>query len=318
MAEREEQAAETNAAAATSEILGRSAPVASRKQQGYGKDGSSLYRDAEAERLALLKKENMECRRKREKEEERRKKHQHEMAEAWKQHLQEDANRKREERKVRLAKLQAQTDERLARQAQKKEETLVYDDPEYHMLLEKYGDRVRVPGTLARLALDDKRHNESMESSRSLPRKPRVPKSMTRTGEPDRISAVPKPGSLGQTAAKPSNDGTYGTLPPLSAGSGKGVVDTLASDSTEELSEPERSLMPRKDRLRKMQQAMLRRTNVSFYKTHLKRHLRRILEVTEVTFSDNNARREQATWNLAKPLSIAEIKQLNGVGVRQP
>lgn len=83
-----------------------------------------------------------------------------------------------------------------------------------------------------------------------------------------------------------------------------------------EVPETERSLMPRKDTLRKFQQELLKRTDVSFYKVHMRKHLRRILDAVELTVGDTNGRREQAGWNLAKPLSMAELKQLSSVGVR--
>jgi len=76
--------------------------------------------------------------------------------------------------------------------------------------------------------------------------------------------------------------------------------------------------MPRKDGLRKFQQALLKKTEVVFYKKHMRKHFRKILEATELTFNDNATRRQQAAWNLAKPLSIAEIKQLSSVAVVQP
>merc|ERR1711939_946358 len=98
-----------------------------------------------------------------------------------------------------------------------------------------------------------------------------------------------------------SAPGTARANPPAPHADAHGILasgDSLMS----EVPEPERSLMPRKDALRKFQQALIKNTDVAFYKVHLKRQFRRILEATELTFNDTATRREQASWNLAKPL----------------
>lgn len=95
------------------------------------------------------------------------------------------------------------------------------------------------------------------------------------------------------------------------------VTEALAIDSVmTEMSEPERSLMPRKNELRKVQQELLKSTDVSIYKVHLKKHLQRILDAVELQVNDKNGRRDQVGWNLAKPLTMAEIKQFASVGAR--
>lgn len=95
------------------------------------------------------------------------------------------------------------------------------------------------------------------------------------------------------------------------------AAEPLSGDSVmSEVPEPERSVMPRKDTLRKFQQEILKKTDVSFYKNHMKKQLRRILEATELTYSDTSARREQASWNLAKPLTVGELKLLSSVVAR--
>jgi len=76
--------------------------------------------------------------------------------------------------------------------------------------------------------------------------------------------------------------------------------------------EPERPLMPRKENLRRKQQALMKETNVVFYRRNMKEQFDKILMAAEVGFNDTVARREQASWNLAKPMSISEIKHLCG------
>lgn len=75
----------------------------------------------------------------------------------------------------------------------------------------------------------------------------------------------------------------------------------------EQIPEPLRSQMERKDDLRKFQQALLKKTDVSFYKSQMQRHFRKILEATEVTYNDHNARRMVASWNLAKPAGLKRL-----------
>lgn len=75
---------------------------------------------------------------------------------------------------------------------------------------------------------------------------------------------------------------------------------------------PEETTMPVKESLRKAQARMLKQLSgsVSFYRAHMRKQFQRILEATELQYGDAQGRRKQAAWNLAKPLSITEIKQM--------
>lgn len=375
--EREEQALD---GAITLGADGTSKGLASpRKQQGQSRQYLGTFgKEVDAERLAHLRKENLEFRQGREKAEEKRRKKNEEMCEAWKKRKEEIARAKEEERRIQLLRLEGQKE----RSTTLKDNSLTFSDQEeivdeeYRMLLEKYGDRVRVP----RVPPNPwkQRSVTSTESgrnrSREEPRKPTLPRSRTRpTAIMTNLSATvgaAEGGSSSSTAQAGSGSGVdkkkaplsarasmggqpsphvgAGMLPSLSPGgaatsarapvtpargnvaatpshhtaglnSGTDALSALAGDSAvDEIPEPERSLMPRKDGLRKIQQALIKKTDVSFYKSHMKKHFRKILEATEVTFSDYSSRRQQATWNLAKPLSVTEIKQLSAVAVRNP
>jgi hypothetical protein len=143
-AAREDQALD-GPGGANAEALARPAPVALRTRKGAGREPTGTFRESEAERLALLKKENLECRLQRTKIEERQKKQQQEMAEAYKRHHEEALATQREERQTRLASLHARSQEQLSRRLQKSTDDDCFGDEEYKILLAKYGDKVRVP-----------------------------------------------------------------------------------------------------------------------------------------------------------------------------
>lgn len=325
-----------NAGAGIAEPSGRAVPVAQRKQQGQTRQFLGAFAtEVDAERLVQLKKENLECRQRRERADEQQRKKQEAMAEAWKQHRAEVAAKDKEERRIRLAKLEGQRERSLMLQ-QSRSLTLSdadeFMDEEYQVLLEKYGDKVRVP-TLPPTSL--KQHSTcstattasaKRESSAkaALPTRPggraikrRLAKPVVAAGGAAARPNLTKRQMAQEVAAEKRGERPQqhtvgaGALPPLS--------HTLSEDDVDsEVPEPERSLMPRKETLRKFQQALLKKTDVSFYKSHMKKHLRKILEAAEVTFSDHEARKMQGNWNLAKPLTVSEIKQLSAVGVRNP
>lgn len=329
---------------------GRAAP-ALRKQQG-----PSRLASADAERLGKLRKENSEFRHERERTQERQQLKKEEMAEAYKKKLEETRAKVKEDRRMQMARLEGQQKNRSMTLNDRsltlsdKEDEIV--DEEYLMLLEKYGDRVRVP--LIPSNPWKMRSISSLDSGGSgrlpreeSPRRPARPKSKpagggnrtstasavggatSSTATAASINAAEKKkaqrgeghsaASRGSATQQAAHAGGAATLPPLATAGGAArpnpvsTHDVLAGDSESEIPEPERSLMPRKDALRKFQQQLLKNTDVSFYKSHLKKHLRRILEATELTFTDHEGRREQANWNLAKPLTMAELKQLSSV-----
>jgi hypothetical protein len=341
--EREDQLA-PEAAAATADA-GRSLAPAVRKQQGSSSRQylGSFGKEVDGERLIQLRKENAEFRLEGRREEERRKQRDREMAEAYKQRQAELAAKVKQDRRRQLARLEVQKErsqmlsKEMSLTLSDREEDIM--DDEYRMLLEKYGDKLRMP-RIPPLSWKQ-RSVMSSESARSRDRqlKPQVPKqrvvapaakasgmriggvlaSSASTVGADKkkapgLAAPGAPGPAGGTAALPA---LKAAKPGAAA---PGAVDAAAApaEAEDEIPESHRSVMPKKEALRKFQQSLIKKTEVSFYKSHMKKHFRRILEATEVTFNDTAAKRIQASCNLAKPLSVAEIKQLSSVSVRNP
>jgi len=109
-----------------------------------------------------------------------------------------------------------------------------------------------------------------------------------------------------------STEGVNTTLPPVAQD------ETAAAEGERSASpEPYRSLMLRKEELRRRQQVLLRRTDVVFYRQQMRRHFQRILDAVELTFSDTT-RKKKVNMNLAKPLTVTELRHLSPAGVRQP
>lgn len=73
-----------------------------------------------------------------------------------------------------------------------------------------------------------------------------------------------------------------------------------------DLPNPNESLMPRKELLRKKQQALLKKTDVAFYRQHMRRHFDKILEAVELTFDSSTRQRQRVMVNLAKPVTDTE------------
>jgi hypothetical protein len=97
------------------------------------------------------------------------------------------------------------------------------------------------------------------------------------------------------------------------------LVDEDGKPLSSVIPNPEEPTMPVKEGLRKAQARMLKQLSgsVSFYRAHMRKHFQRILEVSELQFGDAATRRKQAAWNLAKPLSITEIKQMAAAKIQQ-
>merc|ERR1711957_940591 len=120
----------------------------------------------------------------------------------------------------------------------------------------------------------------------------------------------------GNTGGRMSGSGT--ALPPISSLSPRGVGEEQTSVDAlgrEEIPEPERSLMPKKELLRKKQQALLRKTDVTFYRKQMNSHFKKILEAVELTYTDASAKKSQTSLNLAKPTLERESRHFASVGV---
>jgi len=83
-------------------------------------------------------------------------------------------------------------------------------------------------------------------------------------------------------------------------------------EEEDDLPVPARSLMPRKELLRRKQQALLKKTDVVFYRGHMRKQFQRILEAVELTYSDTDGKRRQSKWNLAKPPTLSEMQGFPG------
>lgn len=339
--EREEQAPEaTNTVAVDT---GR-APPAQRKQQGLSQYLGSFGKGEDAERLVQLRKENLEFRLARERDEERQQRKKEEMVEAYKSRQAENAARVKEERQVRLARLEGQRERSIMKSKElsvalsEKEEEIM--DEHYLELLEKYGDRIRVPRITplawknrSVMSSDSSRSGLKTEESQMSTLELRKHKRLrsggagnpcVRAGGLFSMKKKQQSHAQSSSASAAAASGTA-ALPALKTGGAKpnaAVIGTepaagVATEASEtEIPEPERPLMPRKNKLRQNQLQLLKKTEVSFFKSHMKKHFRKILEATEVPFTDKETRRIHATWNLAKPLKTHELKQLSAVVVR--
>jgi len=106
----------------------------------------------------------------------------------------------------------------------------------------------------------------------------------------------------------------------VGAGSGGAAAASSAAGAEgaeQETLGPHRSLMPRKETLRRKQQTLLKKTDVVFYRHHMRRHFQRILEAVESTFNDTT-KKKKVNMNLSKPLTVTELRHLSPAGVRQP
>lgn len=162
-----------------------------------------------------------------------------------------------------------------------------------------------------------------------------IARSPAATAGSRRMSGVPEgPVGPGRGSVTSGSGGLVGALPPVSPGRGPGMgvgeheaaslglgasgaLALAAEDGGGPVLGPHRSLMPKKDRLRKKQQELMKKTDVVFYRHHMRRHFQRILEAVELTFSDTS-RKKKANMNLSKPLTAAELRNLAPAGVRQP
>eukprot|EP00746_Dinoflagellata_sp_MGD_P064762 gnl/MRDRNA2_/MRDRNA2_27012_c0_seq1.p1 gnl/MRDRNA2_/MRDRNA2_27012_c0~~gnl/MRDRNA2_/MRDRNA2_27012_c0_seq1.p1 ORF type:complete len:314 (-),score=84.23 gnl/MRDRNA2_/MRDRNA2_27012_c0_seq1:105-1046(-) len=260
-----------------------------------------------AERLAALKKKIKDQQAIQDRIEERKKAKEKEMAESWKAHQLEVKEERKAERQRLQESIQKACSPREPRSERRTSETegkadVSPDDIAVDTVITpippKYRDKIRVPDPPTELKQWKIHKNDR-------PLKPRLP-----------AEATPsiKKKNANQSSAKSQQlreKSIVQQLPQLFPGlrrtnDGQQILEAGAPAVM-----PEQSLMPRKALLRKAQVKLLNNLSdqVSFYRGHMRRNFNRILEATELEFSDVAGRRQQAAWNLAKPLSITEIKQ---------
>lgn len=259
-----------------------------------------------AERLAALKKKIKDQQHLQERIEERRKAKDKEMAEAWKTHQLEMKEERKADRDRLADSIQKSYSPREPRSERRVSETegkleVSAEDVaiETHItpIPPKYRDKIRVPDPPSDL--------KQWKIHKGGPCKPRLPAEAT----PGR-----KKKDANQSSAKSQQSrekSIVQQLPQLfpglrRTGEGQQILEAGASAVM-----PEQSLMPRKALLRKAQVKLLNNLSdqVSFYRGHMRKNFNRILEAAELEVGDVAGRRQQAAWNLAKPLSITEIKQ---------
>jgi len=263
--------------------------------------GSDLLAGVDKEqRMAALKKKIVEEQKKQVRREERRKQKLQEEAEEWCKKHEELKAKEKEERKEHIARLAAanartktrsrvQDSSAIEASATLGESINEGDDSSFFLtgigdsdmpvIPPEYKDRIRIPPM------------------------PKFARFKSNRDTKPRRAAVP-------LFRKKPQDGDK--LPKLVDAQGKLMSAVLPN--------PDEPTMPVKEGLRKAQAKMMKQLSgsVSFYRAHMRKQFKRVLEVTELQFGDVAARRKQAAWNLAKPLSITEIKQMqqNNLGAK--
>lgn len=247
--------------------------------------GATAFQDKE-QRMAALRKHIHEQQAKQERRTKMRQQRLHEEAEEWKQRAQEKKEAERAERHEQL--------EKLKKAAAKRQQAL--DDSSKTQAMDLFlEDENDSRPTLFDLTSVDSLMPSIPPEFRERIRLPPMPEEFPsfKIRNPD----LPKKPRVPTFRRK--KDATL--LPKIQ--NQTGVVPEL---------HPDQPTMPVKESLRKAQAKMLRQLSghVSFYRSHMRKNFQRIVAVTELQFGDTNTRREQASWNLAKPLSITEIKQM--------
>jgi len=291
---------EFEAAGGTAADAGKASTAASASKAPHPSLAADLTGADKEQRMAALRKRINEEQKKQVRREERRKQRLQEEAEEWRKKAEELKMQAREERKENLAKLSA-----AAAKATKKsskvhdissiepsgtvgesvgdegDESMFFltgiGDSDMPVIPPEYRDRIRIP-PMPKFA-------RFKVKSDKLPRRPPIPH------------------------FKKKKEQTK--LPKLVDDDGKPLSSVIPN--------PEEPTMPVKEGLRKAQARMLKQLSgsVSFYRAHMRKHFQRILEVSELQFGDAATRRKQAAWNLAKPLSITEIKQMAAAKIQQ-
>jgi hypothetical protein len=257
-----------------------------------------------AERLAALKKKIKDQQALQDRIEERKKAKDKEMAEAWKAHqleVKEERKAERERLAESIQKASSPREPRSERRTSETEDVSPEDvtlESAFTPIPPKYREKIRVPDPPSDL-------KQWRIHKHDRPLKPRLPAEAT----PSR-----KKKNANQSSAKSQQlreKSIVQQLPQLFPGLRRTNEGQQILEAGVPAVMPEQSLMPRKALLRKAQVKLLNNLSdqVSFYRGHMRRNFNRILEATELEFGDVAGRRQQAAWNLAKPLSITEIKQ---------
>jgi len=356
----DEEAAAGGRSAAAAPARTSAAPSSRRRPVGSsaGNAGGTEVWESEAERCAAARRVVLEKRQEIQQVAERQRQKEFEMAEAYKKRAEAIVERSREARRQDLARLRAAGGQHQAssmflsctRSSQFDEE--LTQDESYRELLDKYGDRLRVPRPPPPPLLSSTdscwTSTSPRERSQRSQGKPSIPRvSRPRQALPAAAAQLMAPQSPGRTsfstgaapaggagASSARNSMVPGASAPGAAVPGHGEGKRLTAvdrrsqsflpgsggiaveDSEQEVPEPDRSLMPRKEQLRKKQQALLKKTDVVFYRRHMKDHFRKILKAVELTFADAASAKQQAAWNLAKP--TIQTDNLLSPGPRQP
>eukprot|EP00933_Yihiella_yeosuensis_P039959 TRINITY_DN34163_c0_g1_i1.p1 TRINITY_DN34163_c0_g1~~TRINITY_DN34163_c0_g1_i1.p1 ORF type:complete len:340 (-),score=73.01 TRINITY_DN34163_c0_g1_i1:197-1216(-) len=301
-------------------------PAPSTRQQKLDKEQQKeeIQQLPHAERLAALKHSALEVRSQWKLEEQRRQERHRQLIEDYKKHKEEKFRREKEERQRRLQELRKKNQQCSTTFSSAASFGFLDDDDEYRELMEKYGDKLRmvVPpshNTSFATTMQFSTVSSGASTDMPLPRKPGVPRT-ARGKRPGQIWKKPKTkieGTDGEDSAtaKPpmSPQSLHSTrqLPQVGLGNTTGsTADKAALLSTAvplpPVSDACRSLMPRKDKVRKRQQSLLKSTEVVFYKQQMKAHLARILNAVELTFDGSVPKHwKAATANLSNPLAPA-------------
>lgn len=243
--------------------------------------------DSETHRMAALQSAVTDAQKQWKIDEETRLEMERKLADAWKQRAEESQSRAREERHRRLAALSSSS-------SSKCPPNLEFTEAgEYASHMEKYGHKIRV--ALPAIPGPDSASvsSASQQAPMPLPRKPSVPKSPRRAADSlkvfrRQIRAIIKKNQPSDEEESASNaeHGTSQKTPrtrkaPTAASSAQA---TLPTTSLPPVAEHSRSLMPKKESLRRRQKTLLKKTPVVFYRQEMKEHMDKILAEVELTF----------------------------------
>lgn len=317
---------------------GTSAPVFGGGGSRQRRDAGNGAQEAEMERLNALRRKNNEVRLRREKEAATQQQKNQQLAEEYAQRKKAISEEQAYVRQERLAHLSYMSSKRsqMTDQSRMLLEEEFADDEEFRDLFQRYGHKLRVPMPPPSLMSARSRGDNSRRPA--VPSQPRKTNATSdgsakmvspgpveaaaaaaKASAPRRASTVGHDGganvhssgarasaSAGHGNVAATAGGTGGALPAIDGKSPRGIVGTDehapgATETDDEIPEPDRSLMPRKENLRKQQQALLRKSDVTFYKQQMNAHFQKILQAVEMTYSESSKKKSQAALNLAKP-----------------
>lgn len=243
--------------------------------------------DFESHRMAALQSAVTEAQKQRKIDEETRLERERQLADAWKQRAEESQTIAREDRHRRLAALSCCSSSKCPPNLE------LTEAGEYASLMEKYGHKIRValpalPGLDSASVM-----SASEQTSMHLPRKPPVPKSRHPAGDNlkafrRQIRAIRKQKQQSEEQDSTSN-AEHGTgqktqRTPMAPTAASSAQVALPTTSLPPVAEHSRSLMPKKESLRRRQKALLKKTPVVFYRLEMKEHMEKILAAVELTF----------------------------------